>query len=179
MNSSQIAVCSKWTQLEAEWLTPFQDEQNVWVMLENPTEEVFKELSACRKLLLESPVWAQGRVFSERHELKWRKRFEQWHAVFFSDDPKLALPAGFEVAEGVLVEKVDVSEPEGQVVLWGERREGRNSWLEDRIPRSLHYPVQALGREKRVVLLYTVYRLTGPGQMEPSLWNRYYGVKAL
>jgi hypothetical protein len=178
MSTIRIAGCTGWDVIPKSWLALFYEEKEAYVMLEQVVEDRFGTLAKWREEVLRNPPWARGVIFSRRYELKWRRRFGRWQAVFITDDPDSPIPAGFQEHKGA---SLGLVENEAQVVLWGVSEpgpEGSLIWFEDRVPRQdLRYPVDGADMGRRAALLYRAYRLHETDHQ--SMLHRWCGVRLL
>ena len=76
----------------------------------------------------------QGRVFSPEGELKWRRIRDKMRVVFLGE---VAPPEGLEDRSSELSDLKVVSE----LILWGERTDTKNEWIEQQVPHRFQYPV--------------------------------------
>ncbi|MBI4769798.1 MAG: hypothetical protein HY784_05120 [Chloroflexi bacterium] len=98
----------------------------------------------------------QGRAFSERAEVRWRRvnpvadAFE----VLALAERNLTLSGKWSLTE---FEEAR----EGKQVLWGAWRKEKEGWAEARIPRVQHYPVAGSEARPLAVLITREYRQQG------------------
>jgi len=98
---------------------------------------------------LPAGLWPQGRVFGPRAEVRWWMTNDGGFEVLVVSESRLELP-GKEWHE----QQMEVSD-EYQLYLWGERKPSDAFWIETRIPRPLHHPVDEQ-EWQRQPLLYVV-----------------------
>lgn len=114
--------------------------------------------------------WPEGQVFSSESEVRWRRLpgpkglywvlalTEMGDLVRGDGQGPGLLALGFEEVEGPWEVEAYPGRKLG-IYLWGERKEGRRDWVETRIPRPLHYPVNKAGRAR--IGHYRYYRRDG------------------
>lgn len=92
-------------------------------------------------------IWPQGRAFGPEREVRWQKAGDHCRVDVLTESPDL-FPAGKDWER-------TTSDVNGfrrrKILLWGELGETPDApeeWIEVRIPRPLHYPVDDLQRPK-------------------------------
>jgi hypothetical protein len=97
--------------------------------------------------------WAEGQVFNNKAELRWRLSGEVYSVLLMTEEE--TLPPSFQPLTGSPYEVRDPSFKEDHgFLLWGTKLAQEN-WLETRIPRALQYPVQT---SKKPRLAYRLYQ---------------------
>ena len=97
----------------------------------SPAQAPFKSLNTDESFFKYTD---QGRVFSPEGELKWRRIKDKMRVVFLGD---VAPPEGLEDRSSELSDLKIVSE----LILWGERTDTKNEWIEQQVPHRFQYPV--------------------------------------
>ncbi|HET91573.1 MAG TPA: hypothetical protein ENN99_12675 [Chloroflexi bacterium] len=91
--------------------------------------------------------WQHGRAFGPKREVRWQKIDDHYRVDVLTEDSNVFSPD-----EGWKRTAPDVDGfRERTILLWGELGEHPDSpeeWIEVRIPRPLHYPVDNLQRPK-------------------------------
>jgi hypothetical protein len=99
--------------------------------------------------------WPQGRIFSQRAEVRWQLHGEDYNVIHFSE-MNSALP-GFSPLPGSPFNAVrTASKSDHGFLLWGTNPVEKTSiWQEARIPRPLNYPLKTKGVTPKIsYLLY-------------------------
>lgn len=78
----------------------------------------------------------QGRIFCPLGELRWR-RVEQYFRVVYLGEPPV--PENLSDASHELE---GLSQDRRQFLLWGERTDTANEWLEQQVPQRFSYPIE-------------------------------------
>lgn len=126
--------------------TPFTSEELVRLLREQPGSPAWRLQEQTDSLefqqadttwLEELPVglWSEGRVFGPRAEVRWWTADDGGFEVLVVSEVELRL-SGEEWSE----QQMEVSD-QYHLYLWGERKPGDDYWIETRIPRPLHHPV--------------------------------------
>lgn len=76
----------------------------------------------------------QGRIFSDKGELRWRRIGERRRVVYLGEAPPGGMTDCTETLKG--------HEPEIiERILWGKRTDSQNEWVEQQTPHRFQYPV--------------------------------------
>jgi len=119
-----------------------------YIILEFYDRVVFEKFAL--NLVADEDTLNRGRVFSNEHEIKWRKKGNKFVVVLMAEKVLNGKVAP-EFKDGPLeVTYAKRCEPEDGLLLWGEyldqvEIEGnpRHRWFEKRIPQPQFYPVNA------------------------------------
>lgn len=98
-------------------------------------------------------LWTTGRVFSEEAELRWRRHGDTFDVTFLSERP---LPEGLPL-EPLLNENkqpVEWEVEETDLILWGERKEEDEGWMEAKIPGVISYPLDSKQGKAKITAVY-------------------------
>ena len=106
-----------------------------WRLQEQIDDLEFKQVDASWLEGLPAGLWPQGRVFGPNAEIRWWMTDEGNFDVLILSETCLEFSD-----EGWNEQQMEVSDEYG-LYLWGERKPGDPYWIETRIPRPLHYPV--------------------------------------
>ncbi len=105
-----------------------------WLQEETDTLE-FELVNAAWLEALPAGMWSRGRVFGPRTEMRWWAADDNGYEVLVLSETQPDLPAA-EWQE----QRLEIRE-RYYLYLWGERKEGDDCWIETRIPRPLHHPL--------------------------------------
>ncbi len=124
-----------------------QDSQSQPLLLAfSPAQAAFNALVFDEPFL---KVTDQGRIFSPEGELNWRRIGGNMRTVYLGE---VAPPEGLEDRSSELV---GLEKDNSEIVLWGERTETKNEWIEQQVPHRFQYPISttqhARGRAAIVV----------------------------
>lgn len=78
----------------------------------------------------------QGRVFSSEAELKWRRVEERMHVVYLGNVPP---PEGLQDHSQNIAQLTAIY---SELILWGERTDTKNEWIEQQVPHRYHYSIR-------------------------------------
>lgn len=78
----------------------------------------------------------QGRIFSTEGELKWRRVDGLMRVVYLGEGP---FPDGLEDHSPELE---NLERHNGELILWGERNDLKNEWIEQQVPHRFNYPLR-------------------------------------
>lgn len=125
-----------------------------WV--EGPAEAALAAFGAT------APPAAQdaGRAFGPVCEVRWLRRGARVRVMVTTDGPRPARP--FEQSLDLATCEIE----EASYPLWGAYSPADGGWREERIPRTLSYPVQ--GNPARVLVDAVIYRDRDTGQLVAS-----------
>lgn len=116
------------------------------------------------------PAWTHGRAFGAEMEVRWQRVGASFDLLLMTER-ELPLPDGWVGLEDASqLPCPDSADPPGQILLWGTHishldtshylaSKGGNAWIETRIPRSLHYPLDGTPRWVKANVI--VYRCQG------------------
>ena len=112
----------------------------------------------------------QGRVFSPEGELKWRRIRDKMRVVFLGD---VAPPEGLEDRSSELS---DLKKVVSELILWGERTDIKNEWIEQQVPHRFKYPVftTCYSRGRAAIIIETWNDVFGFQR-----FSRYHGLKEI
>lgn len=89
------------------------------------------------------PDWDKGRVFDDVSEIRWEREKDGFHLVWIKDDG--SIPDNWD--------KESLSSPRRlEVLLWGEKIDGKDEWYEKQVPRIFEYPAKGSGSRVYAVL---------------------------
>lgn len=111
----------------------------------------------------------QGRIFSSAGEFRWRRIDGRIRAVYLGERPPQGLDDFSEKLQKLHTRYEDL-------ILWGERTELNNEWLEQQIPKKISYPLQ--GKEYncgRIVLTIEQW----VDDFDIPQFSRYQGIKEI
>lgn len=114
--------------------TYYQPNQNLILMAFSPTKAVFEPLKpeVQASFLRETD---QGRIFSPKGELKWRRMDGKIRVVYLGDAPSPQELTDFSSE----TDKLEARQSE--LILWGVRTDIQNEWIEQQIPQRFKYPI--------------------------------------
>lgn len=98
----------------------------------SPAQALFETLDLDRHFL---ETTEQGRIFSPEGELKWRRVGDRMRVVYLG---KELAPEGLEDRSSELV---DLEKHHSELILWGQRSETKNEWIEQQVPNRFNYPI--------------------------------------
>jgi hypothetical protein len=78
----------------------------------------------------------QGRIFSAEGELKWRRINDRLRVVYLGEGPPL------EELEDRSSELANLERHNSELILWGERNDLMNEWIEQQVPHRFCYPLR-------------------------------------
>ncbi|MGA2404153.1 MAG: CRISPR-associated protein Csx19 [Syntrophobacteraceae bacterium] len=119
----------------------------------------------CRSFLCSSD---QGRIFSPKGELKWRRVDDKLRVVYLGSPP----------APGELSDYSDELKPlrptDSELMLWGERTDLQDEWIEQQVPHRFAYPIgtKTIPRGRAVLTVETWLNKAKIPQ-----FSRYLGLK--
>lgn len=100
----------------------FDNKKDIFVLKDSSESSVFD--------------WDKGIAFSKEYELRWEKNGnDEFHAIFITDN-NAKIPSSWNVRDISGFEKCAY-----EVFLWGRYDRDADCWIEGRIPRFLHYPL--------------------------------------
>lgn len=109
-----------------------------------PSDSRFEKFVINRDFLSKTE---QGKIFSGTGELSWRFMDPLYRLVYLGQAP---VPEGLADHSHELAGLTPSSE---NYLLWGERTENQNEWLEQQVPQRFSYPIDsAVHRRGRVAL---------------------------
>lgn len=112
----------------------------------------------------------QGRIFSPEGELKWRRLGDLMRVVYLGG---VVLPFGLEdysaEMEGLIPEQKEF-------ILWGERTEKEDEWIEQQVPHRFHYPVSGKNYSRGRVALVMEFWMDSAGMAK---FGRYHSLKEI
>ncbi len=135
-----IADAARLGQRLARW---FADDERVYLSAFRPDGRQLWWFDPARaeKLVAE---WDEGRVFSARREVRWRKQGQAYALWLLAEQGNLPKDVGAlqEIEVGPegwrAVDRADLAQG---VYLWGQYKEQQQAWVEVRLPKALLYPV--------------------------------------
>lgn len=98
----------------------------------SPAQVLFKVMDLDQAFL---ETTDQGRIFSPEGELKWRRVEDRMRVVYLGDEPP---PEGLEDRSAELA---GLNKHAGELILWGERSNKENEWIEQQVPHRFNYPI--------------------------------------
>jgi len=122
--------------------------------------------------------WEEGQIFSDKAELRWKRKNDGWTCLLLSEQSKELLLAGYNeliakwqaVAGKPFAVVPHFNQSDRGFLLWGTRPDA-DQWWETRIPRPLHYPRPSKGRNSSTPQL--TYQLYSDGEDKETVrWVR-------
>jgi len=93
--------------------------------------------------------WTKGRIFGSDAELRWRRVGNLLHVVFLTDGDEV--PECFTCPVPNPLENLECDDSDKRY-LWGSQRNPDGTWEEERIARTLRYPVKNSGKVPKLVI---------------------------
>lgn len=106
----------------------------------------------------ELPACLRGRVFGETCDVQYRQVDGGYAVLVLGDSGRLPIPGAETLDLG------DLDREETQYVLWGERRDGDEEWIEPGFRQRWRYPVE--GGPARVAVRVVEYRDRETGELQ-------------
>lgn len=106
-----------------------------WRLQEQTDDLEFEQADASWLEGLPAGLWSEGRVFGPRVEVRWWMTDEGGFNVLVLSETRLGLSS-----EEWHEQQMEIGD-EYRLYLWGERRPDDPYWIETRIPRPLHHPL--------------------------------------
>ncbi|MBI2840795.1 MAG: hypothetical protein HYX75_20955 [Acidobacteria bacterium] len=112
----------------------------------------------------------QGRIFSPRGELRWRRVGRSMRVVYLGEGPPHIEGEDRSAALVELAPRID------RFVLWGVRTNLENEWIEQQVPHRFAYPIDsAVHNRGRVALAVQNW----VGRNEIVQFSRYYRIEEM
>jgi hypothetical protein len=131
-------------------------EQGGYYVVQRPDDGDFHRRFHCFKPDLAGWLvvnWDEGRVFSKRVEVRWRKLGDDLYQVMVLAEEDIGLKRFGLESDGLEWRAVKREGMRSGIYLWGRYREEFGRWVETRIPRQFSYPVEEDLNENRFVQL--------------------------
>lgn len=121
----------------------FAGEERVYLAAFRPDDRQLRRFDLAEAEAL-TKQWNEGRVFSGRREVRWRRRSEKCDVWLLTEDH--AVPPELKGMREILAEPngwqlIRRTGPQQGIFLWGQYKELEDSWVEVRLPWMLQYPV--------------------------------------
>jgi hypothetical protein len=132
----------------------------------SPAQCCFDIFKFDEELLLKTE---QGRIFSSAGEFRWRRIDGRIRAVYLGEQP----PQGLDDFSGELLKLHTHCE---DLILWGERTELNDEWLEQQIPKRIRYPLHSKEYDRGRIVLTVEHWVD---DFDIPRFSRYRGIKEI
>ncbi|KPA14378.1 hypothetical protein MHK_005399 [Candidatus Magnetomorum sp. HK-1] len=111
----------------------YQCPEHAALMSFSPALTVFERFQFEEKFLIHTH---EGRIFSEEGELKWRRIDHMMRMVYLGKESDIELlnDHSKELTSNIKPRRSDI-------ILWGERTNLENKWIEQQVPHCFNYPI--------------------------------------
>lgn len=130
-----------------------------------PATWTFEQRPAEGKIL---PDTVEGRIFSPEGEFRWRRIDDHYRAIYLGHGPPPPL------LEDSSAHLAGLQRVEEQFLLWGERSDLENEWLEQQIPQRFAYPLEGKDFPRGRVTLIVEHWMDEGGS---ARFSRYHSIK--
>lgn len=112
----------------------------------------------------------QGRIFSPRGELRWRRVGTSVRVVYLGEAPSPIDAEDHSAALSALNSRLD------RLILWGVRTDLKNEWIEQQVPHRFVYPIDsAVHSRGRLALVVQNW----VGRNETVQFSRYHSIEEM